>query len=588
MRALLRGQQFIWSNPDEAAAIAAGVLKTDVALAKRSLAEAIRLGILDPKLDWSELGLQRIYENMQADGAIPAERKFDLGKVTDAEYLRAAQGSAPRQIAAQIAAAAIAPRALVHRHTISARFSPILRSFGSGENARCLHACTGRRVLCVFPRYTPSFGTFEFAYPLTDGVRAFMPPQGLLVIAAAVPPSWQVRFIDENMAPATDDDFAWAEVVFVSGMHVQRRQIDDIAAAPMPSTGSRCWAALRCRPARSIIRTSTICMSASWATPPTNCSRGWPTMSTRPPRQIVLTTKVRRELSEFPIPAYELAQIDRYLLGSIQFSSGCPYQCEFCDIPALYGRVARYKTAEQVCAELDKLVACGLSTSVYFVDDNFIANKRAVREMLPHLIEWQKRNGYPLLLSCEATLNIAKRPEILELMREAAFTTIFCGIETPDPEALQVDLEGSQHDGADPRRHRDLERLRHGGRVGHDHRPRHRHPRHRPVLLEFVEQSQIPMLTMNLLQALPRTPLWDRLKREHRLIEDDDEPRIERRCSGCLTTRWWRCGANACASPISPKRCSRRYEHQIRVTYANRCACRTARSAQPGATSGAR
>ena len=93
MRALLRGQQFIWSNPDEAAAIAAGVLKTDVALARRSLAEAIRLGILDPKLDWSEIGLRRIYENMQADGAIPAERKFDLGKVTDAEYLRAAQGS---------------------------------------------------------------------------------------------------------------------------------------------------------------------------------------------------------------------------------------------------------------------------------------------------------------------------------------------------------------------------------------------------------------------------------------------------------------------------------------------------------------
>ena len=100
--------------------------------------------------------------------------------------------------------------------------------FGSGENARCLHAVSGRRVLCVFPRYTPSFGTFEFAYPLTDGVRAFMPPQGLLVIAAAVPPSWQVRFIDENMAPASDDDFAWAEVVFVSGMHVQRRQIEDI------------------------------------------------------------------------------------------------------------------------------------------------------------------------------------------------------------------------------------------------------------------------------------------------------------------------------------------------------------------------
>ena len=290
---------------------------------------------------------------------------------------------------------------------------------------------------------------------------------------------------------------------------------------------------------------------------------------TRPPRQVVLTTKERRELTEFPIPAYELAQIDRYLLGSIQFSSGCPYQCEFCDIPALYGRVARYKTAEQVCAELDKLVACGLSTSVYFVDDNFIANKRAVREMLPHLIEWQKRNGYPLLLSCEATLNIAKRPEILELMREAAFTTIFCGIETPDPEALKsiskdhnmmVPILGA------------IETLNGFGMevvsgiiIGLDTDT----PDTGRYLLEFVEQSQIPMLTMNLLQALPRTPLWDRLKREHRLIEDDDS-RESNVAFRMPYDRCWRCGANACASPISRKRCSRRYEHQIRVTYAKR------------------
>ena len=147
------------------------------------------------------------------------------------------------------------------------------------------------------------------------------------------------------------------------------------AAAPMPSAGSRCWAAPRCRHVRSTIRSSTICMSASWATRPTNCSRGSPTTLRGRPRQMVFTTKERRELTEFPIPAYELAQIDRYLLGSIQFSSGCPYQCEFCDIPALYGRVARYKTPEQVCAELDKLVACGLSGAVYFVDDNFIAQQ---------------------------------------------------------------------------------------------------------------------------------------------------------------------------------------------------------------------
>ena len=446
----------------------------------------------------------------------------------------------------------------------------------------------GRRVLCVFPRYTPSFGTFEFAYPLTDGVRAFMPPQGLLVIAAAVPTGWPVRFIDENMAPATDDDFAWAEVVFVSGMHVQRRQIDDIRS--------------RAHRFNKVVALGGSSVSA--------CPENYPDFDylhvgelgdatdelfarldddvTRPQHQIVLTTKVRRELSEFPIPAYELAQIDRYLLGSIQFSSGCPYQCEFCDIPALYGRVARYKTAEQVCAELDKLVACGLSTSVYFVDDNFIANKRAVREMLPHLIEWQKRNGYPLLLSCEATLNIAKRPEILELMREAAFTTIFCGIETPDPEALKsiskdhnmmVPILGA------------IETLNGFGMevvsgmiIGLDTDT----PDTGQFLLDFVEKSQIPLLTMNLLQALPRTPLWDRLKREHRLIEDDDslESNVVFKMPYDEVVAMWRECMRVAYQPealFAPLRAP-----DPRRLCQPQAACRTARSARHGATSGAR
>jgi hopanoid C-2 methylase len=426
----------------------------------------------------------------------------------------------------------------------------------------------GRRVLCVFPRYTPSFGTFEFSYPLA-GIKAFMPPQGLLVIAAAVPPSWQARFIDENMAPATDEDFAWAEVVFVSGMHVQRRQIDDIR-----------------RRAHAFDRVAVLGGSSVSA-----CPEHYPEFDylhvgemgdatddlfarltddvTRPPRQVVLTTKERRELSEFPAPAYELAQIDRYLLGSIQFSSGCPYQCEFCDIPALYGRVARYKTAEQVCAELDKLVACGLTTSVYFVDDNFIANKKAVREMLPHLIEWQKRNGYPLLLSCEATLNIAKRPEILELMREALFTTIFCGIETPEPEALKS--ISKEHNMMVPMLGA-IETLNSFGMevvsgiimgLDTDSANTGKH------VLEFVEQSQIPMLTMNLLQALPRTPLWERLSRENRLIPDDDsrESNVAFRMPYDQVLAMWR---KCLSTAYQPENLLARYEHQIHAAYANR------------------
>jgi radical SAM superfamily enzyme YgiQ (UPF0313 family) len=358
-------------------------------------------------------------------------------------------------------------------------------------------------------------------------------------------------------------------VVFVSGMHVQRRQIEDIR-----------------RRAQAFGRVAVLGGSSVSA-----CPEHYPEFDylhvgemgdatdelfarltddvTRPPRQIVLTTKERRPLTEFPAPAYELARIDRYLLANIQFSSGCPYQCEFCDIPALYGRVARYKTAEQVCAELDKLLACGLTTSVYFVDDNFIANKRAVREMLPHLIEWQKRNGYPLLLSCEATLNIAKRPEILALMREANFTTIFCGIETPEPEALKSIAK--EHNMMVPMLGA-IETLNSFGMevvsgiimgLDTDSTETGRN------VLKFVEQSQIPMLTMNLLQALPRTPLWDRLKRENRLIEDDEDRESNvafRMPYDQVLAMWRKCMQVA----YRPENLLARYEHQIRTTYANR------------------
>lgn len=425
-----------------------------------------------------------------------------------------------------------------------------------------------RKILCVFPRYTSSFGTFEYAYPLTDGVRAFMPPQGLLVIAAYMPADWQVRFIDENMKPATDADFEWADAVFVSGMHIQRQQMTDI-----------------CRRAHAFDRPVALGGPSVSA-----CPDYYPTFdylhigelgdatddliaclareTTRPKEQVVLKTKDRVEMSEFPIPAYELAEIDRYFLGSVQYSSGCPYQCEFCDIPGLYGRNPRLKTPQQVVAELDKLLECGINGSVYFVDDNFIGNRKATLELLPHLVEWQKRTGFQIRLSCEATLNIAKRPEILELMRKAYFITVFCGIETPDPNALKAISKDHNMmvpimDAIKTLNDYGLEVVS-GIILGLDTDT----PETGKNLLHFIEESQIPLLTINLLQALPKTPLWDRLQREGRLIEDEErDSNVEFRLPYEHVVTSWR---NCMSSAYQPDKLYTRFRHQVEHTYPNR------------------
>lgn len=425
-----------------------------------------------------------------------------------------------------------------------------------------------RRILCVFPKYSPSFGTFEYAYPLTDGVQAFMPPQGLLLIAASLPAGWEVRFLDENITPATDDDFIWADAVFVSGMHIQRPQINDICRRAhehdlaVALGGPSVSACPEYYPDFDYLHVGEL-GDATY-----ELFRRLGRDTARPDRQVILTTKERRDMADFPLPAYELLPLQKYFIGSIQFSSGCPYQCEFCDIPALYGRNPRLKSPEQVIAELDKMLECGLAGAVYFVDDNFIGNRKATLDLLPHLVEWQKRNGYAIQFACEATLNIAKRPEILSLMRDAYFTTLFAGIETPDPDALKA--MSKQHnmmvpilEGVQTLNSYGLEVVS-GIILGLDTDKLDAGE----GILEFIDQSQIPLLTINLLQALPRTPLYDRLKREGRLIEDAD------RDSNVdfflpyehVVSTWRECMGRA----YTPEKLFARFEHQVRVTYPNR------------------
>jgi len=441
---------------------------------------------------------------------------------------------------------------------------------------RCtLTVSSKRRILCVFPAYTPSFGTFSHAYPLMGGVKAFMPPQGLLLIAAYMPETWECRFIDENIRRAGPADFAWADAVFVSGMHIQEPQIHDIRDRARAAGKVTVLGGPSVSGAPEKYRDFDYLHIGEIGDATDQLVARLDADLTPPPVQMVLETKDRLALSDFPAPAYEAAPLKRYLIGSLQFSSGCPYRCEFCDIPQLYGRQPRLKSPEQMCAELDAIISQpGHPAVVYFVDDNFIANRKATREMLPHLVAWQKKNDYPLQFACEATLNMAKQPEILELMRQANFMTVFVGIETPETEALKgID---KTHNAAVPM-YEAIETLNSYGLevtsgiiLGLDSDT----DASEQNLIDFIDRSAIPVLTINLLQALPKTPLWDRLEREGRLLHDAtlESNVLFKRPHDSVVSSWRRAIAHA----YEPEKIFERFKHQCAVTYPNRITTPTA------------
>jgi radical SAM superfamily enzyme YgiQ (UPF0313 family) len=278
------------------------------------------------------------------------------------------------------------------------------------------------------------------------------------------------------------------------------------------------------------------------------------------------TTK-RLDLVDFPRPAYELIRIREYFIANIQFSSGCPYACEFCDIPALYGRNPRLKSSAQILDELDQIAAAG-ATSVYFVDDNFIGNQKAAEDLLPHLIAWQRRHRYPLRFACEATLNIAKNERLLAFMREAGFITVFCGIETPEPHALRAmakdqNLRMPLVEAVGRLNAHGMEVVS-GIILGLDTDDLGTADR----ILEFVRASGIPVLTINVLYALPKTPLWRRLEAAGRLVADEGrESNVDFALPyETVLGMWRRCIATA----YDPDELYARFAHQQAHTFPNR------------------
>ncbi|MGH9409614.1 MAG: B12-binding domain-containing radical SAM protein, partial [Vicinamibacterales bacterium] len=369
----------------------------------------------------------------------------------------------------------------------------------------------------VYPEFPDTFWSFKRALAFA-GKKASFPPLGLLTLSAMLPPSWHRRLIDMNVRPLTVKDIKWADVLMVSAMYVQKdslRQVIDVGKAhgkkvvvggPYTSVGMHNLSA-----ADHIVVGE---VEPTFAGFLDDLSHG--------AARRVYESKDRPTLETTPIPDFRLAEMHAYSDMSVQYSRGCPFNCEFCDIIEIYGRVPRTKSNEKMLAELDELVRVGWRGDVFIVDDNFIGNKKNVRKLLPELSEWSARNKYPFSFITEASINLADDDELLKQMRSANFRQVFIGIETPVGASLKEAQKGQNL-------RRDLLDSVHkvqsygmevmaGFIVGFDNDPDDIFERQ----VAFIRDSAIPIAMVGLLVAIPDTQLWRRLEREGRLNGDGE------------------------------------------------------------------
>ncbi len=376
----------------------------------------------------------------------------------------------------------------------------------------------GLRALLVYPRF-PAFHVVSFQHmiPFYPGRRTVMPPLGLLTLAGGLPESWQVRLVDENVRPITEADLQWADVVALSGMHPQRRRLQELLdwanrlGKLTVVGGASASITPEAYPQADLLHVGELGDATE------KMIEYLDQRPPKPPQQLVFATKVKTPLDEQPLPAWNLIDVAQYLVLPLQFSVGCPYRCEFCDIPVIYGR-PRAKSAERIVRELEAIYDTGFAGTLSFVDDNLIGDRRALHAMLPQLVRWQQQHGYPYPLSGEASIDLAAEPEILGQLQAARFTHLFLGVESLD--AGTLDGIHKKHNVRQPI----LDSLRTiqsygievmlGVILGFDGDTEQTGPQ----MARFVEESAAPFVLFNLLAALPKTPLWERLEREGRLL----------------------------------------------------------------------
>lgn len=373
------------------------------------------------------------------------------------------------------------------------------------------------KILLVYPKYPDTFWSFKHALKFISKKASF-PPLGLLTVAALLPREWEKRLVDMNVTSLSDKDLKWADYVFISAMSVQKESVKKViarckdlgvktvAGGPLFTTG---WEDFGDDIDHFVLNEAEITL------PPflEDLKNGKP--------KKLYTTKEFPDIRKTPIALWELVDMKKYASMNIQYSRGCPFNCEFCDIIVLNGHKPRIKGRDQILGELNTLYEQGWREGVFFVDDNFIGNKKRLKEeILPALIEWMGEKNHPFSFNTEASIDLSDDEELMRLMVKAGFNTVFVGIETPDEESLTecgkfqnknrdmvADVKKMQNYGLE---------VQGGFIVGFDSDP----PSVFGRQISFIQRSGIVTAMVGLLNAPRGTRLYQRLKGENRLLKD--------------------------------------------------------------------
>lgn len=377
-------------------------------------------------------------------------------------------------------------------------------------------------IIIISPEFKNCFWGLDLAVPLV-GKRASLPQTVLPLLAALTPAGHRVSLMDENVEEIDYDRCARADIVGVTGMSVQRFQMRNILAE------------LKARGCFTVVGGPWVSSQEGYFGDLADvvfvgeAEQTWPRFleewsagrHARCYRQDGFS-----DPSAIPTPRFDLLQNRHYVFGTLQFSRGCPHRCEFCDITVLFGRRPRYKTGSQVVAELEAARRAGYRY-IFIVDDNLICDPASARSVLGSVVSWQRRNGYPLAMITQATVNLADDPETMALMAAANFIVVFIGIESPDPESLRETGKWQNLKSGEPLLEK-IRRIQKSGFVvwngmiqGFDHDGPDIFERQ----LRFLTEGRVPIVMSGMLTALGKTPLYERLDRENRL-DHSDPPRF--------------------------------------------------------------